>query len=203
MALQFSITAIGAIVLQAALNMLGSVAVAAYTAAGKIEQIFTQAFPSMGVTMASYSAQNMGIRNVKRIREGVRAGTVLTVLYGIFLGLFAVTIVPYAIKLFVTTEEITQVTGFAKTYMQICAWFYVPLGMIFVYRNALQGAGKGFLPMMGGVVELVSRSLLAVLAAYRHSYEGVCYANISAWLAAAVFLYFSYLIVIKKLEKSV
>lgn len=203
MALQFSITAIGTIILQGALNMLGSIAVAAYTATVKIEQIFTQPFLAMGVTMASYSAQNMGIKNVKRIREGVRTGSIITIIYSILLGLFAVVIVPYAIKLFVTTQEIVQVTEFAQIYIHISALFYVPLGLIFVYRNALQGTGKGFLPMFGGVVELVSRTLLAVLAAYQHSFEGVCYANISAWVTAAVFLFISYLVVMKNMEQTI
>lgn len=201
MALQFSITAIGTIILQSALNMLGSTAVAAFTAAMKIEQVFTQAFVAMGVTMSSYSAQNMGIGNIKRIREGVKTGTVLTIIYGVVLGVFAAAIVPYAIKLFVTSGEIVQVTAYAKTYMSINSWFYIPLGLIFVYRNALQGAGKGLFPMLGGAVELISRTILSIIAAYKHSYEGVCYANISAWVTAAAFLYISYLVIMKKMEK--
>ena len=71
MGLQFSITAVGAIILQSALNLLGSVMVAAYTAASKVEQVVTQPFLAMGATMATYSAQNMGIADIKRIRKGV------------------------------------------------------------------------------------------------------------------------------------
>ena len=73
MALQFSITAIGSIMVQTSLNMLGSTLVAAYTAAGKIEQILTQAYVALGTAMANYSAQNVGAGDIPRIRQGFRA----------------------------------------------------------------------------------------------------------------------------------
>ena len=107
-------------------------------------------------------------------------------------------ILPYAIRLFVT-EDIELVLGYAKIYIIICGAFFIPLGMIFIFRNALQGCGFGFLPMMGGVVELVSRCIAAFVAAKLLSYEGVCFANASAWLTAGIFLWIAYRILMKKM----
>lgn len=83
MALQYSITAIGTMMVQSALNILGSTLVAAYTAAGKIEQIVTQAYVAMGTTMATYGAQNMGAGDVPRIRQGFKASTIIGILYAV------------------------------------------------------------------------------------------------------------------------
>src|SRR5699024_9228995 len=77
MALQYSITAIGTMMVQSSLNILGSTLVAAYTAAGKIEQVVTQAYIAMGTTMATYGAQNMGAGDVPRIRQGFKACTII------------------------------------------------------------------------------------------------------------------------------
>ena len=92
-----------------------------------------------------------------------------------------------------------MVYGYAKIYIIICGMFFVPLGMIFIFRNALQGCGFGFVPMLGGVVELASRLVAAFVAAKLLSYEGVCLANASAWLTAGIFLWVAYRILMKKM----
>lgn len=107
-------------------------------------------------------------------------------------------IMPYVIPLFVT-EDVNLVYGYAKTYILICGMFFIPLGMIFIFRNALQGCGFGFMPMMGGVVELLSRCVMAFVAAKMLSFEGVCLANASAWLTAGIFLWIAYCVLMKKM----
>ena len=99
-----------------------------------------------------------------------------------------------------TGDNVQAVVDAAAIYMRISALFYIPLGLIFVFRNVLQGAGYGFLPMMGGVVELVCRTVFAFLAAYHHSYTGVCIANVSAWVGAGFFLLAVYLYKMKRIE---
>ncbi len=200
MALQFSITAVGAIILQSALNLLGSVMVAAYTAASKVEQVVTQPFLAMGATMATYSAQNMGIADIKRIRKGVTAANLMTIVYAVVIGVLMATVLVSVVPVFVTGDNVQAVVDAAAIYMRISALFYIPLGLIFVFRNVLQGAGYGFLPMMGGVVELVCRTVFAFLAAYHHSYTGVCIANVSAWVGAGFFLLAVYLYKMKRIE---
>ena len=107
-------------------------------------------------------------------------------------------ILPYAIRLLVT-ENNEVVLGYAKTYLTICGIFFIPLGMIFIFRNTLQACGFGFIPMMGGVVELVSRGVAAFVAAKLMSYEGVCAANASAWLMTGIFLWIAYHVLMKKI----
>ena len=198
MALQFSITAIGTILVQAALNLLGSTVVASYSVSCKVEQLVTQPFLAMGATMATYSAQNRGINDLKRIRDGVRISNIMSAIYAIVVYFVVCAILPYAIRLFVT-EDIEMVYGYAKTYIELCGLFFIPLGMIFIFRNTMQGCGYAFLPMMGGVVELVVRSVVAFVAAKMLSYVGVCIANAGAWLGAGIFLWICYHFVMKKM----
>lgn len=83
MAFQFAITASGTMIMQSAINLFGSEAVAAYTAAGKLQNILTQGMVAMGQTMATYGGQNYGCCNLKRIREGVRAALIAEFIYSI------------------------------------------------------------------------------------------------------------------------
>ncbi|MBO5336162.1 MAG: MATE family efflux transporter [Lachnospiraceae bacterium] len=198
MALQFSITAIGTILVQTALNLLGSTVVASYSVSCKVEQLVTQPFAAMGVTMATYCAQNRGINDLNRIQKGVKVANIMSGIYAVIIFGVVYQILPYAIRLFIT-EDIELVYGYAKTYIIICGVFFIPLGMIFIFRNALQGCGFGFMPMMGGVVELVSRCVAAFVAAKLLSYEGVCLANASAWLTAGIFLWIAYRVLMKKM----
>lgn len=202
MALQFSITAIGAIMVQAALNMFGSTVVASYTAATKVEQFMTQPFVAIGMTMATYCAQNRGVNSVDRIRRGVRIANVMSAVYAVVIFGVVMVILPYVMGLFVSGDT-TEVLGYARIYMKVCGTFFIPLGMIFIFRNAMQGCGYSVLPMLGGVVELVCRAAVAFVAAYYHSYVGVCFGNASAWLVTGIFLAVVYIFVIRDMEKRI
>ena len=198
MALQFSITAVGTILVQAALNLLGSTVVASYSVSCKVEQLVTQPFLAMGVTMATFCAQNRGINDLNRIKSGVRVANIMSAVYAVIVYGVVYLILPYAIRLFVT-EDIDMVYGYGKTYILICGAFFIPLGMIFIFRNALQGCGFGLVPMLGGVVELLARCVVAFVAARFLSYEGVCFANAFAWLTAGVFLWLAYRVLMKRM----
>ena len=198
MALQFSITAIGTILVQSALNLLGSLAVAAYSVACKVEQLVTQPFSAMGVTMATYSAQNRGINDLERIRKGVKTAKIISAVYAVMIYGVIYAVLPYIVPLF-TSENVPEIIDYAKIYIGICGIFFIPLGMIFIFRNTLQGCGFGFVPMMGGVVELASRGILAFVAAKLMSFTGVCLANISAWFTAGVFLLIAYHVLMRKM----
>ncbi len=200
MAFQFSITAVGTMLIQAALNMFGSTVVAAYTAAGKVEQIVTQPLAAMGITMATYCAQNRGVNDIGRIRKGVRIANVMNAIYSVAVFAIVINILPHAIRLFVS-GDITQVLEYAETYIKICGIFFTPLGMIFIFRNVLQGCGFSFMPMMGGVVELACRVVAAFIAVHYYSYVGVCLGNASAWLITGTFLGVAYLFVMRKLTR--
>lgn len=200
MAIQFSITAVGTIMVQAALNMLGSMAVAAYTAASKVEQLVTQPFLAMGMTMATYAGQNRGVNAYDRIRQGARFGLLISTIYA--LTVFAlIMIFKHALIAMFVSENLAEIEEYATIYLFLCGTCFTPLGMIFIYRNILQGCGYALIPTMGGVVELVSRAVVAVIAASRHSFTGVCVANMGAWVSAGIFLFISYQIIFYRIAK--
>ena len=165
MALQYSITAIGAMMVQAALNVLGSVHVAAFTAANKIEQIVTQVYVALGTTMATYCAQNMGAGKVKRISRGFRATTIMGSIYSVVFGVLVFFFGNMLTGLFVS-ENLDQIVGLVDIYMKCVALFFIPLNVVNVYRNGIQGMGYGFLPMTAGIAELAGRGLTAVVASH-------------------------------------
>ena len=200
MAVQFSITAVGTIMVQVALNMLGSVAVAAYTAASKVEQLVTQPFVAMGMTMATYAGQNRGINAYERIRQGVRYAVLLTTAYALFVFALTMLLRHHLIALFVS-DHLQQIETYATVYLFLCGTSYTMLGMIFIYRNVLQCCGFALIPTLGGVVELVSRAVVAVTAACHQSFEGVCLANMSAWITTSFFLWLSYMIIFRKVVR--
>lgn len=198
MALQYSITAVGTILVQSALNLLGTTVVGAYSVAGKVESLVTQPFAAMGVTMATFGAQNRGVNDLDRIRKGVKIANVMSAVYSVVIFGVVMGILPYAIRLFVT-ENLDVVYEYARVYMLVCGTCFIPLGMIFIFRNMLQGCGFGVLPMMGGVVELLCRCVAAFIATRMLSYIGVCFANASAWLVTGIFFWILYVILMKKM----
>ena len=200
MALQFSITAIGTMMVQSALNMLGSMAVAAFTAASKVEQIATQAYVALGTTMATYCAQNMGAGRIDRIRMGFRASTWMGVVYSLVFGLLTAFFGKYLTYLFVSSD-VQTLMGQVDIYLKCASLFFIALNIVNVYRNGIQGMGYGILPMMAGVAELFGRGIVALAAGLNRSYLLACLASPVAWVFAGVLLLFMYRLVMKQQEK--
>lgn len=201
MALQFGITASGTMIMQSAINLFGSTAVAAYTAAGKLQSIIQQGMTALGQTMATYSGQNYGKGDIKRIHQGVKASVGAGVVYALFSSAVICLVLPFSLKLFFAGDvDMEAMMPWAKTYIYLCAVFYIPLAMIFIFRNTMQGCGYGFLPMLGGVVELFARLGMAAIAIHFHSFLLSCACDPAAWISAGLFTGISYLFVIKKVE---
>ena len=197
MALQYSITAVGTMMVQSSLNLLGSLSVAAYTAANKIESVVTQAYVALGTTMATYCAQNMGAGDIQRIRRGFKSATVMGSIYGVALAIPMMTVGKYLAYLFVS-QDVTAIIGQVDIYLKCAGLFLIPLTVVNVYRNGIQGMGYGLLPMMAGVAELLGRGVVALWAAEKRSYTGTCMASPVAWLLAGGLLLFMYFRIIKK-----
>ena len=200
MALQYSITAIGTMMVQSALNMLGSMAVAAFTAASKVEQIATQAYVALGTTMATFCAQNMGAGKLDRIRRGFRATTWIGVAYSLVFGLLTAFFGKYLTYLFVSSD-VQTLMGQVDIYLKCASLFFIALNIVNVYRNGIQGMGYGVLPMMAGVAELLGRGIVALAAGLNRSYLLACLASPVAWVFAGVLLLFMYRVVMKQQEK--
>ena len=203
MAFQFSITAIGVIVLQGALNKFGPNVIAAYTAANKVEQLIAVAAGSFGVVMANYAGQNYGAKRIDRIRAGTTAGTILTLGFSVISMLIAFIFPEPLTSLFVEagSAEYAEVLQYSKEYLFVTAIFYPPLFLIFIYRNVLQSIGKTFMPLMGGFFELIARSVCAFTLPLLWGYAGICLAGPVAWLSAAIPLMISYMVIIRRLQK--
>ena len=202
MGLQFSITAVGSIMLQSANNALGTACVAAFTAAVRIKMFFMCPFESLGIAMATYGGQNYGCGDVKRIKAGVKAALLAEFVYSVTVALLMCALLRPCLGLFFTGDvDISAMMPWAETYCYMTAMFFLPLCTIFIFRNIMQGCGYGFLPMMGGVSELIARLLVSMAAIQLLSYPLACFADPAAWIAAALFTGISYLFVIKKIEK--
>ena len=185
MALQFSITALGIMTVQGALNVFGSKVIAAYTVASKVLQIVMQPAITFGVTMATYCGQNLGARNYGRIKEGVKKCTQISIVTSIIAGLILVFGAKFFVGLFINNPDVA-ILAYAQECLNYAAIFFIPLGLIFIYRNALQGMGESFVPMMAGAFELIARAIVAFTLPSFIGYTGICLSDPIAWLAAAI-----------------
>lgn len=198
MALQYSITALGCTVLQSVLNLFGATAIAAYTAAVKIECLITQPYPALGVTLAAYTAQNKGIGAIGRIRQGVRKGFLYCCIYSVLALILVNVLLPYLLPMFITAEKVGAALSYAKIFTLIDSMCYLPLGCIFLFRETLQGSGHAVFPMLGGIVEMVCRIAVSTAASKYGSFELVCLANAGTWVITAVYIITVYCVYVKK-----
>ena len=200
MGLQFSITAIGTIIVQGAVNIYGAVYMAGFSAAGKLQNIIVTVFTAFGATVATYVGQNRGAGKMDRVHKGVRYTQIMVFVWSAVTMVLVYFLGGEMTLLFVSKTE-TEVLHAAEVYFRTVFWAYPFLGSIFIYRNALQGMGYGLVPMLGGVFELVARSLIVLLVAGRASFTGVCLADPAAWISALIPLIPYYIYVMKKYEK--
>ena len=197
MALQFSITAIGTIIVQGAVNVYGEIYMAGFSAAGKLQNIFTTVYVAFGATVATYVGQNRGAGKIDRVREGVRCTQYMILAWSGIIMILMFFFGKYMTCIFVNPSQ-TDVIAVSVQYFRAVFWCYPFLGSIFLYRNTLQGMGYGLVPMLGGIFELVARTVIVLLVAGRASFTGVCLADPAAWLAALIPLIPYYIYIMKK-----
>lgn len=200
MGIQYSITAIGTMMVQASLNILGSYAVAAFTAGVKIENIFSQAFVAIGTTMATYNAQNIGAGRLDRVREGFRASHMIGLTYAVVTGVVLVFWGKNFAYLFIS-DNAAEVVPMVDLYLKCSGTFFIPLHFVNDLRNGIQGMGYGFLPMMAGVAELTGRGVTSFVAGHYESYFVACLASPVAWIVATILLIFMYFYVMKDMSR--
>lgn len=200
MAFQYSITAIGTIIVQTALNSFGSVAAAGFAAASKIEQLVIQAYVALGTTIATYCAQNVGAGERERVRMGFRSSVRIGSIYAVVTGVIVAFAGKYITPLFVSSN-ITVIMEYVDIYLKCASLFFIPLLIVNVYRNGLQGMGYGLLPMTAGIAELIGRSAAAAAGAYFKSFTGICLASPSAWVLAGGLLLIMYVKIMEGTKK--
>lgn len=199
MAFQFSVTAIGCMILQGALNLFGKDTIAAYTAANKVEQLVTVPAGSFGVTMANYAGQNLGANRIDRIKEGVRKSCIITIVFSLG-ALVCVFVLSKPLLALFNIEYGSSIMDEALYYLKLTAVFYPALFLIFIYRNVLQGIGRSFMPLMAGFFELFARAVASYILPAAIGYAGVCLAGPIAWFSAAIPLAISYVVIMRKVK---
>ena len=191
MALQFSITSIGIMTVQSAINIFGSTVIASYAASSKVLQLVMQPAITLGVTMATYCGQNIGAKRYDRIKEGVKKCVQISIITSVISAIILIFLGKYFVMMFVSNPD-AEILSYAQQVLNISAIFFIPLGLIFVYRNALQGIGDSFIPMMAGVYELVARAIVAFTLPKVLEFMGICLADPVAWFAAVIPLAYTY-----------
>lgn len=199
MAFQASIIAIGALVVQFALNNLGAVSVAAYTAAQKIDSIAIQPMMSFGITMATYTAQNYGAKKYERIKEGVRKCILISVTFSVIVAIVNIFGGHFLTAIFVGDEQ-KEVISLSQTYLTSNGIFYFVLSLLFIYRYTLQGLGQSFIPTIAGIMELLMRTFAAIMLSGPFGFLGVCLSNPLAWFGSCIPLACAYYITIRKIK---
>lgn len=187
MGFQASIIAIGTLIVQVALNLLGADAVAAYTAATRVDSLASALLASLGLAVSMYVAQNFGGRRPDRIRAGVVQAIWMAVGVSLLLGIVLITFGTNLVRLFVG-EGSDEVVELAHLMLVINGSTYALLGVLFVVRGALQGLGQALIPTITGVVELGMRIAAAVALGAVLGFGGVALSNPLAWVGAVVIL---------------
>lgn len=187
MGLQFSITAIGSIMLQSANNALGTVCVAAYTSALRIFMFFMCPFESLGIAMATYTGQNYGAGRPGRIWQGVKASTMMMLIYSAFCMVVLYLCAEPLVCLFVDASE-TEILEKAAYFLHVNVSFYPALGLLCILRYTIQGAGYTNFSMFSGVSEMIARVLMSLLAVPVWGFAAVSIADCIAWMSADLFL---------------
>ncbi len=202
MALQFGITASGTMVMQSSINIYGSTAVGGFTAASKVINLMTSLMPSMGQTMASYVGQNYGYGDLDRVHQGTKAAVGICAIYSLISAVLTVVTLPVIIRLFFDANvDVEAYMPYAKVYAYQCAVFYIPLAMIFIYRNTMQGCGFGKTALTLGFMELISRVACALISMRIGSFQLAAAGDAIAWLTTGIFSWALYLVVMKHLRQ--
>jgi len=190
MGLQYSITAIGSIVLQSAVNTLGSTAVAGVTAGQKVSLFFCCPFDAMGATMATFCGQNVGAMKLDRLGAGVRACSLLGLGYAVLaFGVISLA-APQLSMLFLDPQEagVDQVMDLAVQFLMVNAAFYFPLALVNIVRFSIQGMGFSTLALLAGVMEMAARTGVGQFLVPAFGYTAACFASPAAWVCADLFL---------------
>lgn len=199
MGLQFSITAIGSIMLQSANNALGTACVAAFTSAMRIKMFFLCPLESLGMAMATYCGQNYGAGKPERIWSGIKASFLLMGVYVVanfFILWFGA---KYMALLFVSAAEV-EIIKDTELFLHVAATFFPMLGLLCILRYSIQGVGYTTLAMLSGVSEMIARILVSVLAVPAFGYIAVCFGDPTAWMAADLFLVPTFIVIYRRLK---
>lgn len=201
MGLQYSITAIGSVILQASVNTLGSTAVASMTAGSKISMFVVCPFDALGSTMATFGGQNVGAGRLDRLGRGLRSAVILGAIYSALILVVLIFFGRDLILLFVSANE-AAVIAQAKQFLVTNAAFYLMLALVNIVRFLIQGMGFSGFAVFAGVFEMVARTLVGLVFVPIFGFTAACSANPLAWIFADCFLIPAFFHCRKKLQNA-
>lgn len=190
--LQFTITSVGSMILQSAINSFGSSAIAALTAAGRVEQVMNIPMSGLGVGNSTFVSQNYGAGNYSRIIKSVKNIMFVNLLVSVFCSAVLIFAGPYAVTWFIPDCS-AEIMSYSKQYLYTIGGCYMLVSLLFVFRNTLQGLGYTYANTIAGAGELIGRMLAAYLLTPVFGFKAVCFAGPVAWLLADIPLIVIYL----------
>ena len=199
MGLQYSITAIGSVVLQTAVNSLGSMAVAAVSTGSKVSQFFCCPFDALGGTMATWAGQNVGAKKLDRVKKGTWTACLLGFAYSLLAFVILLFGGKYIALLFLDPEE-TEIIGRVSQFLIGNSMFYIPLTLVNVLRFSIQGMGFSGFAILAGVCEMVARAFVGFVLVPSFGFLPACFASPLAWICADLFLIPAFFHCLKKLR---
>ena len=190
MGLQYSITAIGSIVMQVAVNGLGSVYVTAVATANKLQQLLACPFDAMGSAMATYCGQNVGAGRLERLRQGVRSCSLLGLGYAVAAFAAMLFLAPQATMLFLDPAEegLDTLVALTSRYTVVLTAFFFPLALVNILRFSIQGMGFSAFAILAGVLEMLARTVVGWFFVPAIGFTAACFASPAAWICADLFL---------------
>ncbi len=189
MGLQFSITAVGSVIVQWSVNGLGVASVAAIAASSKLSMFFCCVFDALATTMATFAGQNLGAGKISRIQEGLKDCSIIGIGYCIVAYAVILLFGENLLSLFINGVREPQVMEMALRYIRINGAFYIPLLFVNIVRLSVQGMGFTKIAMLAGVFEMIARTAVALFLVPVLGYTGACLANPAAWVLADLFLF--------------
>lgn len=187
MGLQYSVTAIGTLVLQAAVNGLGAAVVAGVTAGQKINAFIQCPLEALGQTMAPYAGQNMGAEKYDRIGKGLKSAVGMGFAVSVLCFVLAIFFGKQLTILFVDASE-TTIISYSYQFLLYCTGGYCLLTLVNTVRFTIQGMGFSVFAILSGIMEMIARILAATVVVQMIGFAGTCLAHPMAWLFADVFL---------------
>ena len=201
MGLQYSITAIGSVILQTAVNGLGSLYVAAISAGNKLTLFFTCPFEALGATMATWAGQNVGAGKIDRVKEGVKYALLIGCVYAVAAFIILTLFSKYLALLFLDADEVSTI-GNVSLFLFGNSLFYIALVFVNVVRFSIQGMGFSTFAILAGVFEMFARTFAGMCLVPIFGYPAACFASPMAWIAADIFLVPAFLHCIKRLKSA-
>lgn len=194
MGLQTSITAIGSIMLQTAVNSLGSLEVAGYAAALKIKGVFICPFDAIGSGVATFISQNIGAGKYDRIKKGISSGLAIGLSWSMFTIIMLLLFTDNIARIFVKSEEVS-VLQLVNQFMHASSIFYPALAFLGAYRYAVQGVGYSKTALCSGVVEMVARASMSLFVIPVYRFNAVIFTDQTAWVSAALYSMIAFYII--------